>query len=112
MKTFEDYLKQQLNKPQPEWFDQDGNSPRATVMRGKLGTLKYETKRLVPSLKSDLCDFWDGIDTPIGYFLQILILPFILPFLPFIRAYYSWDRAMKIYKKEYMLKRQEKTDTL
>ena len=91
MKTFEDYLKQQLNKPQPEWFDQDGNSPRATVMRGKLGTLKYETKRLVPSLKSDLCDFWDGIDTPIGYFLQ---------------------RAMKIYKKEYMLKRQEKTDTL
>ena len=98
---FEDYLKEQLNKPKPEWFDPDGNSPRATVMRGKLGTLKYEFKKLLPSLKSDLVYFWDGIDTPISYFIQVLLLPFIFPFLPFLRAYYSWQRAIKEYKEEY-----------
>ena len=98
---FEEYLQQQLEKPAPEWFEPDGNSVRATVMRGKGGTLKYEFKRLLPSLKSDLVYFWDGIDTPISYFLQVLILPFILPLLPFLRAWYSYKKAINTYKAEY-----------
>lgn len=108
MISFEEYLKQQLNKEKPEWFDPDGNSPRATIMRGKLGTLKREFKILFPSLKSDLVYYWDGIDTPASYFLQVLILPFVLPILPFARAYYSWKGAMKAYKEEYLLKRNVK----
>ena len=108
MISFEEYLKQQLNKEKPEWFDPDGNSPRATIMRGKLGSLKYEFKRLLPSLKSDLIYFWDGLDTPISYFFQVLVLPFILPFLPFLRAWYSWNSAIKQYKKEYSEKMRNK----
>lgn len=98
---FEEYLQQQLDKPAPEWFEPEGNSARATVMRGKVGALKHEFKNLLPSLKSDLVYFWDGIDTPISYFLQVLILPFILPFLPFLRAWYSYNKAIKTYKLEY-----------
>lgn len=112
MISFEDYLQQQLNKEKPEWFDPDGNSPRAVVMRGKIGTLKREFKTLLPSLKSDLAYFWDGVDTPISYFLQVLILPFILPFLPFLRAHHSWTRAIRTYKEEYLLRLKQKPDKL
>lgn len=101
MISFDEYVKQQLSRPKPEWFDPKGNSARATVERGKFGCLIYEIKKLLPSLKKDLIYFWDGFDTPISYFFQLIILPFILPFLPFLRAWYQYRRSIKEYKEEY-----------
>lgn len=110
MKTFEEYLKEQLSKPVPEWFDPNGNSPRSVITRGKFGTLKYEAKRLIPSLKRDLVYSWGGFDTPVSYFFQLLILPFIFPFLPFLRAFYSYKDAIKEYRDDY--EKKKKADKL
>lgn len=101
MISFDDYVKQQLNKQKPEWFDPEGNSVRATVARGRFGGLIYETKNILPSLKKDLIYFWDGFDTPVSYFFQLAILPFILPLLPLLRSWYQYRRSINEYRKEY-----------
>ena len=110
MISFKDYVQQQLDKPSPDWFDLNGNSPRAVIMRGRFGQLKYEVIDLIPSLKRDLSYFWDGFDTPVSYFFQVALLPFIFPLLPFLRAFYVYRRALRDYKREYdaMIERSQK----
>lgn len=101
MNDFDTYVKSQLEKPKPEWLDGNGNSPREVITRGRIGQLLWEFKNLIPSLKRDLVYNWEGVDTPISYFLQVFILPFILPLLPFMRAWYSYRKALNVYKKGY-----------
>lgn len=101
MISFKDYVQQQLDKPKPDWFDPSGDSSRAVVMRGRYGQLKYELINLIPSLKRDLFYFWDGFDTPVSYFLQVALLSFVFPLLPFLRAFYVYRMALRDYKLEY-----------
>lgn len=105
-KDLELYIKEQLEKEPPEWFDHNGNSPRAVMMRGLRGEIKLHLKTTIPCLISDIKYHWNGIDTPIGYFLQLAVLPFILPFLPFLRAFYSYKEAKNFYDKEMKSKSQ------
>ncbi len=107
--TFDEYVENEITKPTVDWYDPDGNSSRAVVMRmkkkGSLVAIRWETHQLVSEMKYSLTNDFDGWSTPIGFVVQILILPVLLPLAPFIRTYTRYKSAINDYKREYKNKR-------
>ena len=100
---FEEWLDNKLDKPAPDWFDYDGNSSRATVLRmrkGVLTAIKYEHKHYLKNLRSWLSDF-DGFRTEIGWFVQIPIVPIYILIGGFVMTYLNYRSAIDEYKWEY-----------
>lgn len=90
MKNFEQWLIDTLAEPAPDWvnFDPDGNSPRAVVMRMRksvFSALKYEFIPLWKDIVYEIKSF-DGFNTSLGWFVQILLLPILIFIAPFIRT--------------------------
>lgn len=85
-------------------FDEDGSSASAVVKRlsheGIFAALKFEVKEFYRDVKFFLTDF-EGLETPIGWFAQLLILPLLIPVFPFIRIYFRYKRAISAFKESY-----------
>lgn len=103
--SFEDWLDDRLAEEQPEWYDPEGNSAHAVVTRMRnsyTSALRYECKEVLRDIEYMLFEEFDGFETPIGWFVQLLLLPFLLPFIPFIRTYFRHRRALKDFKDSYL----------
>ena len=105
--SFNEFLKNEINKPRSEWFDSDGNSPKAIVLRGFLKQVLWEYKKYPSRIKGVLSCF-EGFETPIVWFIQIPFLIFLAPICPLIWAAYSFDSAIGQYRAEY--ERQKRTN--
>lgn len=103
--TFSEWLALELEKPPTNTdYDPDGNSSRAIMTRvvGKgwlvhIWWSRYGYKDIWQDIKSD----WNGWDTPIGYMAAIIVLPLLLPVVPFISGRVSYKRAMRDYQEAY-----------
>lgn len=103
MKTFEDWLEDKMNDELPEWFKPDGNSKHAVMLRmreSKWKALKWEFVQVCNDVKYEIKSF-DGFNTPIGWFVQMLLLPVIFPLVPFVRTYTRYKEALDEYKENY-----------
>lgn len=103
--SFDEYVENEITKPATVWFDPDGNSSRAVVTRmkkkGLLVAIRWETHELISEMKYSLTHDFDGLNTPIGFIIQLTLLPVLLPFSPFIRTYTRYKSAINDYKREY-----------
>lgn len=107
-KTLDEYINERIsNKSDNPYFDENGNSPRAVVMRmrnkGVMAAIKWETKDYFNAVKDYVLDF-RGLDTPIGYFLCLILLPFLVIPSPILKTYFRYKQAIDEYKQEYIRK--------
>lgn len=83
-----------------DFYDPNGNSPRAVVSRMKSGYIKsltWECKEIAKDVKYIFTDAWEGFDTPISWFVQVLTLPILILIAPFARTYSRHKRAIGEY---------------
>jgi hypothetical protein len=103
--TFDEYIENEITKPTADWYDPNGNSSRAVVTRmkkkGLLVAIGWEIPQLINEMKYSVMHDFDGWNTPIGFVFQLLILPLLFPFSPFIRTYTRYKRAVNDYRQEY-----------
>lgn len=98
--SFEEYLEYRLNMPVHAQYDPNGNSPRAVVYRGLSKEIAWQYRNLPNHIKGVIHSF-DGLDTPLGYFVQLPVYVFLLPILPVIWGIRSHKTSLKVYKDEY-----------
>lgn len=100
-KEFEKYIEYRLENGD---FDEEGSSASAVVKRfrqkGIFATLKFEVKEFYRDVKFFLTDF-EGFETPIGWFAQLIVLPFLIPVMLFVRGYFRYKRSIDAYKESY-----------
>lgn len=105
MKSFEEYLEIEITKPIGDHYDPNGNSARATVYRmhkkGILSALKHEVKEVSKDVKAFFTVDFEGFDTSIGWFLQFVLLPIMIPLAPFARTYTRYKSARSEYYYQY-----------
>ena len=100
---FNSWLENELNSDPPTWFDPEGNSARAVMLRYRESYykhLKWCFKGLCRDLKYFYTEF-DGKDTTIEWFVFAIVYPLIFPMLPFLRACSVQNRAIKEYQSYY-----------
>lgn len=105
MKDFEQWLVDTLAEPAPDWvnFDPHGNSPRAVVMRMRksvFSALRYEFTQVWEDIVYEIKSF-NGFDTPIGWFVQMVFSPLLILIAPFFRTYTRYKDAMEEYRESY-----------
>jgi len=98
--SFNEFLKNEINKPRSEWFDPNGNSPKAIVGRGFLKEILWQYKKCPSRIKCEISCF-NGLETPVVWFIQFPLLLFLAPICPLIWAAYTFDRAIEDYRVEY-----------
>lgn len=103
--TLDEYIEQELNKPPTNaWYDPDGSSSRAVMVRmrkrGILSAMWWECRQIPEAIGDIKCGF-DGWETPIAWFCQLITAPFVLPFLPFWATYWRYQRALADYRAEW-----------
>ena len=103
--TFEEYLHQELNKDHgQQHYDPEGNSSCAIVSRMKESVVKaflWECKQVWKDIKYTVTQEFEGFGTPVGWFIQVLLLPVLAPTVPFWRTYTRYKSAIKDYRKCY-----------
>lgn len=103
--TFDECVENEITKPVPDWYDPNGNSSRAVVVRmkkkGLLVAIGWETHQIISDLKYSITSDFNGLDTTIGCIIQFIILPVLLPFSPLIRTYTRYKSAINDYRREY-----------
>ena len=103
--SFDEYVENEITKPTADWYDPNGNSSRAVVTRmkkkGLLVAIGWEIPQLINEMTYSVMHDFDGWNTPIGFVVQFLLLPVLLPFSPLIRTYTRYKRAVNDYKQEY-----------
>lgn len=103
--TFEEYLHQELNKDHVQYhYDPEGNSSCAVVSRMKGSVVKaflWECKQVWRDIKYTVTQEFEGFGTPVGWFIQVLLLPILAPTVPFWRTYTRYKEAIDDYKKYY-----------
>lgn len=100
IKTFEEYMTDELAKPVPEFYSSDGSSSRAVVVRGLFKEVIYTYKNFPSRIVREIKCF-DGWDTPIGWFISLLLVLLLAPVMPAIGGMFSHKRAVKDFKTEY-----------
>ena len=103
---FKEYLKMEIEKPVPEYYSQDGNSCRAVVVRGFYREVVWQYKKYPTRLLGVLKDF-DGLETPIGWFIQLPIMIALSPVVPVITANYRYKTSINEYKVQHSLIKQD-----
>lgn len=103
--TFEDYLNRKICEPVNDWYNPDGNSPRAVVTRmrrsGYISALKWELRDLAGDIKYFFTKEFKGVYTPVAWFVQLGLLPFLIPVVPFIRVRSRYRHALDEYQQSY-----------
>lgn len=104
-KSFEEYLAERLSEPTHDWYDADGNSTRATVVRMRNGgywkALKWEFGELVSDVKYFLTEEFKGLRTPLIWFVHLTLLPILFVVSLFTRTSSRYKDALGEYRKEY-----------
>lgn len=103
---FNKYLDDRLSEPDGDMFNPEGNSAKAVVKRMRKGcwyAFKYECKEVRRDLIYFYTKDFDGLNTPIVWFINAVIYPPLLPLIPIIRTYTRYRRAIKDYKDSYEL---------
>jgi hypothetical protein len=98
--SFEIFLKNELSKPVSEYYDPDGNSERAVVIRGLKGELLNQYKRYPKRMKNLMNEF-DKLDTPIGWFVQVIFMSILSPILPVFAGFHWYNKSLKTYQDKY-----------
>lgn len=106
--SFGEYLNDRLNKPTDDWYNPEGNSARATVVRmrdgGYLSALKFEFFALADDIKYFITKEFKGAETPIIWFVQFALIPVICPVALFTRTSSRHKEAIAEYRRDYELK--------
>jgi len=97
---FEQYLKSALEKPVHESYNPDGNSARAIVVRGFWREVLWQYKAFPRRVKYAIGDF-EGLDTPVGWFLQVPFMIALSPVLPVTAAIYWHKKSVAEYRRAY-----------
>lgn len=101
---FESWLRQELDKEVSDYYDPNGNSARAVVIRKRKGwaySLNYEFKEVIQDIKTLFTYYWKGFNTPIVWFLQAALIPVLITCGPFVRTHSRYKRAINEYKFAY-----------
>lgn len=98
--TFREYLKRELRTPTPKDFDPDGSSSRAVLMRGRFKEILWQYRKTPQNLKRFFSEF-DGMHTPLGWFIGLLLILLFLPVIPLLSAIGSRERALRHYEVYY-----------
>ncbi len=99
--TFEQYLKQELEKPvNNDYYDPNGNSNRAVVIRGFWGEVIWQYKRYPNRLLSELKCF-DGLSTELGWFIQLPLMILLSPVAPLLAAKHWYSKSVAEYRVRY-----------
>ncbi|MGL5394975.1 MAG: hypothetical protein ACRDBQ_06810 [Shewanella sp.] len=102
--TFEEFVTKKISGPHRDWYDPNGNSSCAVVCRmrsGYLSSLRWEFSQVVCDVKYFLTNEFKGIDTPLIWFIQLLILPVLFPVVPFTRVKSRYREAINDYRIDY-----------
>lgn len=108
--SFEEYLDRELSEPLPSIYSNEpltsvrSNSARSIVERMRIGvltSLKWEFKLYCHDYYNCFTD-WDGINTPIAWFVFVLTSPVVFTCLPPITAIVRYNRAINLYRSEYI----------
>lgn len=97
---FKDFLKAELEKPAGEWYTKDGNSERAVVCRGLLGEILWQYKAFPGRIKCEF-DSFGGLETPLGWFIQLPIMIIFAPVLPIPAGFHWYKKSIGAYKVLY-----------
>lgn len=97
---FKEYLKIELKKPVHQYYDKNGNSARAVVVRGLTGEVIYQFKDYPRRLKYEISCF-DELNTPLGWFIQLPIMIVFAPILPIIAGHHWHKKSLKEFMIEY-----------
>ena len=104
-KEFKDWLDDEISKESDcEWYDRDGSSSRAVVCRMKKGyavAIKWEAREVLRDAKYFFTDEFDGFNTTIGWFIQALLMPILIPIVPFTRTANRHNKAIAEYVELY-----------
>lgn len=107
-KSFEEYLTEKLSEPTGDWYDPEGNSTRATVVRmrdeGYLSALTFEFFALSKDIKYFITDEFKGVETPIIWFVQFAFIPVVCPVALFTRTSSRYKEAIAEYRRGYEAK--------
>ena len=103
--TFSEWLALELEKPPINTdYDPDGNSSRAIMSRvvdkGWLSHIWW-SMRVYADIWQDIKSNWNGWYTTIGYVVSMIVLPLLLPVVPFELGWVSYKRAMRDYQEAY-----------
>ena len=105
--NFKEYLKAELEKPvNNEYYTPNGNSARAVVVRGFFGEVVWQYKEFPSRLLRALKEF-DGLETPLGWFIQLPLMLVLSPVLPITGAYNWYKKSIGEYKKRYERTKQD-----
>ena len=97
---FDDWLVEALEKPVSDDYDSGGNSDRAVVTRGIYKEITWQYKVYPKRIKLEFSCF-DWMETEIGWFIQLPLMIFLAPILPFLAASHWHKKALASYKLEY-----------
>lgn len=97
---FEEYLKSELEKPVGDYYDPEGNSPRATVVRGLRREIVRQYKEFPAVLMREFREFC-GLETPIGWFLQMTLVLLLSPVLPAVWGCHWHKKSIAEYRSDY-----------
>lgn len=104
---FKEYLKAELEKPvNNEYYTPDGNSSRAVVLRGLVGEVVWQYKNYPARLLEALREF-EGLETPLGWFIALPLMIILSPVLPICGAYNWHKKSIGEYKKSYERSKQD-----
>jgi hypothetical protein len=97
---FKDYLKAELEKPVHDYYDPNGNSPRAIVVRGVFQQIieKYQD---YPNLFKQCLANFNWLQTPIGAIMVLPILIILSPIIPIIAGVVCHRSAINEFKLEF-----------
>lgn len=94
---FKKWLENKLKESPGRHYNPNGNSSRAVVSRGKWKEILYQYKDYPKSVIYEIKSF-NGFDTPIIYFINLIIILLFSPIIPIIWGYSSYSKAIEEFK--------------
>ena len=92
---FKEWLKEELSYSQ---CYPNENSHRATATRGLFKEILYQYKEFPSEFMYEVKNFY-GLDTPIRYFLVIILIVLLSPILPILNGIVSYYNTIEYYKR-------------
>ena len=104
---FKEWLENKLKETPSAHYSPIGNSSRAVVSRGRWKEILYQYKEYPKSVVYEIKSF-DGFNTPIIYFINLVIILLFSPIIPILWGYQSYKRAIEDYKHTFETERKKR----
>ena len=101
---FKEWLENKLKETPSSHYTPDGNSSRAVVSRGRWKEILYQYKEYPKSVVYEIKSF-DGLNTPIVYFINLVIILLFSPIIPILWGCQSYKRAIEEYKHTFKVEK-------